>query len=269
MPNLVLMGAAEAIYGRTLGYGEYLLLNFPVLGFGAFLLIPMLVLRSFPGEARIALPEIRPEPWTGAQVKIGLLLMVTLAFWTTDTLHGISAAWIGLAAAVFSLMPGIGLLPANAIGKLNFGPWFFAAGSIGLGGVVSHSGVGDLLWGQITALVPLAGLPDAAKYAVLQGSAMVLAMFTTLPAVPAVFTPLASSVAETLDWPLDTVMLAQVPSFVIFAFPYQAPPVLVGLTFLGVPIAAAMKFMGRYFVAALLVLSPLHYLWGRLIGVFP
>lgn len=269
VPNLVLMGAAEAIYGRTLTYGEYLLLNFPFLGFGAFLLLPTLVLRIFPGEQQISLPEIRPAPWTRDQVKIGFLLAATLAFWTTDSLHGISAAWIGLAAAVISLMPGVALLPPSAVGKLNFGPWFFAAGSIGLGGVVSHSGVGDLLWAEIAAVIPFEGLPNAAKYAVLQGSAMVLAMFTTLPAIPAVFTPLSSSIAQSLDWPLDAVMLAQVPAFVIFAFPYQAPPVLVGLTVLGVPLRQAMKLIGCYALTALLILSPLHYLWGRFLGVFP
>jgi hypothetical protein len=269
VPNLVLMGAAEAIYGRTLTYGEYLALNFPVLGFGAFLLVPILVLHLFPGEARISLPETRPAPWTRDQVKIGVLLAVTLAFWTTDKLHGIPSAWIGLAAAVFALMPGVGLLPPQAIGRINFGPWFFAAGSIGLGGVVSHSGLGDLLWNHIAAAVPLEGLPAPAKYAVAQVSAMILASVTTLPAIPAVFTPLAGAIAASLDWPLDAVLLAQVPAFVIFAFPFQAPPVLVGLTFLGVPLAAAMKLMLRYFLLAALLLSPLHYLWGRLLGVFP
>ncbi|GAB4394651.1 MAG: SLC13 family permease [Kiloniellaceae bacterium] len=269
VPNLVLMGSAEAIYDRTLTYGEYLLLNFPVLGLGAFLLVPLLVLRLFPGAGAISLPATRPEPWSRDQVKIGFLLAVTLAFWTTDSLHGISSAWIGLAAAVFSLLPGVGLLPAQTISKLNFGPWFFAAGSIGLGGVVSHSGIGDLLWGQIAAAVPFEGLPEAAKYAVVQLSAMLLAVFTTLPAVPAVFTPLAASMSQSLGWPLDAVMLAQVPAFVIFAFPYQAPPVLVGLTFLNVPLAQAMRVMGRFVLLALLLLSPLHYLWGRLLGVFP
>jgi hypothetical protein len=269
VPNLVMMGAAEAIYGRTLTYGEYLLTNFPVLGVGAFVLMPGLVLRLFPGERRLSLPETSPAPWTRDQVKIGFLLAVTLSFWTTDSLHGISSAWIGLAAAVISLLPGIGLLPAQSIGRLNFGPWFFAAGSIGLGGVVAHSGLGELLWGQLAAVIPFETLSAPAKYAVAQGSAMIMATLTTLPAIPAVYTPLASAIARSLDWPLDAVLMAQVPAFVIFAFPFQAPPVLVGLTVLGVPLRQAMRLMGRYFLIAAVVLTPLHYLWGRLIGVFP
>jgi len=269
VPNLVLMGAAEAIYGHSLTYGDYLSLNFPVLGFGAFLLIPSLVLRAFPGPARIDLPASRPVPWTRDQVKIGFLLAATLALWTTDSLHGISSAWIGLAAAVVSLLPGIGVLPPQTIAKLNFGPWFFAAGSIGLGGVVSHSGLGALLWGQIAAVVPFAELADPAKYAVVQASAMIMALCTTLPAIPAVFTPLAGAIADSLDWPIGAAIMAQVPAFVIFAFPFQAPPVLVGLTLLGVPLSQAMRLMARYFVTAALVLSPLHYLWGRSLGVFP
>jgi len=269
VPNLVLMGAAEAIYDRTLTYGEYLALNFPILGLGAFLLIPSLVLHLFPGERRIALPESRPAPWTRDQVKIGFLLAVTLAFWTTDKLHGISSAWIGLTAAVFCLMPGVGLIPPQSIGKLNFGPWFFAAGSIGLGGVVAHSGLGALLWGEVAAVVPFAALPEPAKYAIVQATAMVMACVTTLPAIPAVFTPLAGSIADSLGWPLDAALMVQVPAFVIFAFPFQAPPVLVGFAFLGVPLKAAMRVMARYCLIAAVLLSPLHWLWGRLLGVFP
>jgi di/tricarboxylate transporter len=269
VPNLVLMGAAEAIYDRTLTYGEYLALNFPVLGLGTFVLIPSLVLALFPGERRLTLQAVQPTPWTRDQIRIFCVLAVLLAFWTTDKLHGISSAWIGLAAAVFMLMPGVGLLPAQTIGKINFGPWFFVAGSIGLGGVVSHSGLGDLLWGQVAALVPLEGLPNPLKFAVIQLTATILAVVATLPAIPAVFTPLVGSIADSLNWPLDAALLAQVPAFVIFAFPFQAPPVLVGLTVLGVPLRAAMRLMLRYFVVAALVLSPLHYLWGRLLGVFP
>jgi Citrate transporter len=269
VPNLVLMGAAEAIYGLSFTYGDYLSLNFPVLGIGAFLLIPLLVLRLFPGDARIDLPPSHPAPWTRDQVKIALLLAATLTLWATDSLHGISSAWIGLAAAVVSLVPGVGVVPPQTIGKLNYGPWFFAAGSIGLGGVVSHSGLGDLMWGHIAEAVPFDNLGNPAKYAVLQVSAMILSTFTTLPAIPAVFTPLAGSIADSLGWPLRAAIMAQVPAFVIFAFPFQAPPVLVGLTLLGVPLARAMKLMAFYFVIAAFVLSPLHYLWGRLLGVFP
>lgn len=269
VPNLVLMGAAEAIYNRTLTYGEYLALNFPVLGIGAFLLIPTLVLHLFPGERRLSLTAAQPEPWTRAQLRIGCLLVVLLAFWTTDKLHGISSAWVGLAAAVLALMPGLGLLPPQTIGKINFGPWFFVAGSIGLGGVVSHSGLGDLLWAQVAAVVPFEGLPNPVKFAVIQVAATLIGLVTTLPSIPAVFTPLAGSIADSLDWPLDAALLAQVPAFVIFLFPFQAPPVLVGLAVLGVPLGAAMRLMLRYFAVAALVLSPLHYLWGRLLGVFP
>ncbi len=269
VPNLVFMGAAEAVYGRSLTYGEYLVTHFPVLGVGAFLLVPSLVLHVFRGEPGVSLPQARPAPWTRDQIRICVLLAVTLGFWTTDSLHGISSAWIGLTAAVLILMPGIGLLPPQTIGKLNFGPWFFAAGSIGLGGVVSHSGLGDLLWSQIAAVVPFADLPEPAKYAVVQATAMVMAAITTLPAIPAVFTPLAESISLSLGWPLDAALMVQVPVFVVFAFPFQAPPVLVGLTLLGVPLGQAMKVMGRYFLFAGVVLLPLHYLWGRLLGVFP
>jgi len=36
-----------------------------------------------------------------------------------------------------------------------------------------------------------------------------------------------------------------------------------------VPLKAAMRVMARYCLIAAVLLSPLHWLWGRLLGVFP
>jgi hypothetical protein len=268
VPNLVLLGAMEAAFGVTVSYGDYFVLNFPVLGIGAFLMTPMLILVLFPGRIDARDKVAEPAPWTPGQKKLAALLCATLALWASDELHGISPAWIGLCAAILCMAPG-GLVSPAIFKKLNFGPWFFVAGAIGLGAVVAESGLGEVMWSRLAALLPLADLPAPAQFAALVSSSILLGAFATLPAAPSVYTPLAESIAATIGWPLQSVILAEVPSFVFFAFPYQAPPVLVGLILLKVPLGRAAKLLGIHFVAGVIVVIPLHYLWGRALGVFP
>ena len=49
VPNMALFGAIESIHGIRLTYGEYLLLNFPVLGIGALVLYPLVIGVLFKG----------------------------------------------------------------------------------------------------------------------------------------------------------------------------------------------------------------------------
>ena len=63
VPNLVLAGAAETLYGFKPVYGEYLLLHFPVLGLLKAVVIVGLILHLYPD---------RPEP---LEAKEGLLLL--------------------------------------------------------------------------------------------------------------------------------------------------------------------------------------------------
>lgn len=269
VPNVVMLGAMEAAFGHGITYGDYFLLNFPVLGLGAFVILPSLICRLFPGRVEPVRLSVEPHEWTGGQKRLGLVLLATLAMWATDSLHGISAAWIGLAAAVICMTPVIGVLPPQVFGTLNFGPWFFVAGSIGLGAMVRESGLATQMWEALSHALPLASLAAPLQYGSIVLTTMLVAILATLPAAPSIFTPMAAGVSQTLGWPVDATVLAQVPSFVLFMFPYQAPPVIIGIALLAVPVRQAMKLMVLHTVIGLLILAPLHYVWGRMLGVFP
>jgi len=269
VPNVVMLGAMEAAYGRGITYADYFILNFPVLGAGAFLLMTALVVFLFRSEVAPLEDDTGIDAWTREQKRLVLLLLLTLALWATDSLHGISAAWIGLAAAVICMTPGIGVIPPKIFGTLNFGPWFFVAGAIGLGAMVRESGLVTSFWQMLSETLPLAGFIAPLQYMVIVITTIVLAILATLPAAPSIFTPMAAAVSQTTGWPLDATILAQIPSFVLFLFPYQAPPIIIGIALLKVPVKQVMKLLAIHTCAGLLVLAPLHYLWGRSIGVFP
>ncbi len=269
VPNVVMLGAMEAAYGHGVTYGNYFRLNFPVLGIGSFLILPFLICRLFPGHVDPVSVASEQHEWTSGQKRLALLLLATLIMWASDSLHGISAAWIGLAAAVICMTPVIGVLQPQVFGTLNFGPWFFVAGSIGLGAMVRESGLVTDVWQTLSTALPLAGLAAPLQYGAIVLMTMLLSILATLPAAPSIFTPMAAGVSQTLGWPVDATVLAQVPSFVLFMFPYQAPPIIIGIALLGVPVRQAMKLLVTHTLAGLIVLVPLHYLWGRALGVFP
>jgi di/tricarboxylate transporter len=270
VPNLALAGAAESIHKINFTYGEYLLLNFTVMGVLAALAIPSIICRVFPdtpGE-RKTVSEV--SPWTGGERKLVVVLAFGLGLWATDFLHGISPAWVAMAAALVIMAPRIGVLPPTVVAnKLEYGPWFFVAGIIGLGAVVNHTGLGAEIARQIFAVVPLSPGDGPFNFLALWGVGAVASLLTTLPAAPGILTPLAEGMAQASGWPLTSVLMTQVPVWIIFALPYQAPPIIVALALGGVSPTKALRVMLPYFAFGVVIMLPLQYLWGHLLGVYP
>ncbi len=272
VPNMVLAGAAEQLYGYTPLYGHYLLLHFPVLGFLKAVVTVGLVLWLFPDRADdgrragdAPVPSRRPsrDEW-----RLTLLIAVSLVLWVTDFLHHVSPAWVSLAAGIICLLPATGLVPPKAFAQdMPYGTLFYIAGIMALGAVVAHSGLGDVLAHQLLAILPLAPGADAQNFAALSILGTLMGLVTTLPGVPAVLTPLAADLAQATGWPLETVLMAQVLGFSTVLFPYESGPLVVGTQLSGAGMAAALKLCFALAMVTILVLLPLDYLWWRILGV--
>ena len=115
LPNAVLLGAADTLYGMHITYGQYLLLNFPVNGFLKAVLLWMLVCRLFPAT-------LSPRQGSGVQRaplsrdgrRLLLLLCACLALWLTDRWHGIAPGWISTGAALICMLPRVNLVPPES-----------------------------------------------------------------------------------------------------------------------------------------------------------
>jgi hypothetical protein len=270
VPNMGLIGAAESIYGIHFTYGEYYLLNYAFLGVAVLLLIPLIALRVYPdAPARAELPAA-PPGWSDAERKLLAILVVALGLWVTDVVHGVHPAWVALGAGLICLLPRIGLLPQTVLTRdINYGPWIFVAGVIGMGAVVNETGLGRALAEALFAVVPLVRGAGAENFALISLVNMATGLVTTLPAAPGVLTPLAQSIADASGWPLTSVLLLQVPAWIVFPFPYQAPPIVVTMALAGVTVGQALRLLLPLFVIGVVVLLPLQYLWGCLLGVYP
>ena len=268
--SMAFAGVAESIHGINFTYFDYTVLNFPILGALGLLIQTVLITFMFGAKPQADAAVETPADWSGDERRLLTILVFALALWMTDTLHGISPAWIAMAAALVCITPRIGILSSKVLtADVNYGPWLFVAGIIGMGAIAKHSGLGSALGVLLLDNVPLTadgGLITFFQIFVIGGAINLVA---TAPVVPPIMTAFAEAIAQATNWPIRSVLLAEVPSFMVFVLPHQAPPLVITMAIAGVPMRAGVRVLAVYVVIALVVILPLQYLWGRLLGVYP
>jgi len=270
VPNLVMAGAAETIYGLHFSYLPYLALHAPVLGILKGVLLVVLILLIFPDRLEYVEPpsvERVPEPWTSGERRLAVLLIITLALWMTDSIHHIQPAWVGLASAVICFLPRVGVIEPDAFSKINFRTMFYVAGLLGLVATVDQTGLGRQLSLDLLNWAPFAPSSAASNFATLVGLTSTLSLVATANGEPALFTPMAREISLSTGFGLQTVIMTQVIGFSTVFFPYQAPPIIVAIELGGVKLAAATKLALATAAMSLLLLAPVNYLWWRFLGL--
>lgn len=268
-PNLVLAGAAETLYGLQLIYAEYLWAQFPVMGVIKGALIVVLVCWMFPAQTRGngAAAELRPI--SGNEKRLAAIVLVALALWASDFLHGIRPGWIALGAAVVAMLPKIGAVPASIFQeRVKFGTFFYIGGILGFGAVMLDSGLSKAIGDALLQVVRLERDADAASFITLSLLSTLASMLVTNPAQPALLSPLAGTFAEAAGWPLQAALMTMAVGFSTLLFPYQAPPVVVGMQMASLRLRDALRLTLPLALISIFVLIPLHYLWWRIIGYF-
>ncbi|WP_417258144.1 SLC13 family permease [Celeribacter sp.] len=268
IPNIILSGVAEQSFGAHFSYADYLLLHYPVLGIIKSTFIVGLVLYFFP--ARVTAATDAPAPIKGSnrtQIALLSILLVTLGFWSTDQLHGINAAWIGLAASLVLMIPQLGFLPPPVFkNSLDFSMILFVAGALTLGTVVNSSGLGDIIAHAVLKVLPFQQGSDFLNFMSLSLLGVATSVFTTAPGMPAVLTPLAPELSQTTGFSLNAILMTQVIGFSTILFPYQVGPLIVAMGLAGESTRPLLKITLSLFMITLLFLMPLDFLWWKFLG---
>jgi hypothetical protein len=267
VPNVVMVGAAEALYHVSFTYGEYLLLHFPVLGVLKLALMIPLIVWMFP-DTPGPVPAHDSQPMTGREKYLGVILVLALGFWATDAWHHISPAWVSMAAALILLSPKIGLVGSDEFNRqINFGSMFYVGGVMGMGALLDKSGLASAMADQILHWVPLAPDRPVGNFTGLAMISTVVSMATTLTGAPAVLTPLASRIADVTGLPLMTILHSQVLGFSNPVLVYESPPLVVAMALGGEPMGSAQRICLILAALTMLVLWPLDFLWWHLLGL--
>jgi di/tricarboxylate transporter len=199
-----------------------------------------------------------------------VILGLSVAFYATDSIHGISPAWVTLGAGILCLLPPWGMLTPRMVSeKTNLFTLIYVAGILGLGAVVADSGLGEVVSDRLLHVIRLVPGETALNAAVLTVIGMILTLLATATGLPAVLTPLAGEFAAATGLPILTVLMLQVVSFSTVLLPYVSPPMMVWLQMSGVEIRAASKLCLAIGAITIVVLLPIDYVWWRLLGYFP
>ena len=267
VPNLVLSGAAENAYQIHLQWLPWWLLHMPVVGIGKGMILAASILFLFRAQPQPVRHRDQLEPLSRSEWRLMGLLAITLLLWMTDSLHGLPAAWIGLAAACICLLPRIGFLSSDDFASgVNFRTCIYIAGILGVATVVVDSGLGRLIADLLLSVLPLQDHASFGNFAVLNALVSLLNFVLTANGVPAMVTPIAQELANASGYSLMSVVMMQVFAYATPLLPYQASPVVVAMGLGNVPAKAGLQLCVLVFIFSVLLLLPLDYLWFRLLG---
>lgn len=268
VPNTVLLGAADSVYGVKLQYGPYLLLHFPVLGILKALVLIWVIPRVFPATLRASSADASAQAPLSAQEKLLIgILLVSLALYASDAWHGISPAWISLAAGVICLLPQTGLVTTKALNEqLQLTPLIYVAGFLGLSAMIAQTGLGAWIGSALLALVHMTPGQGGTNLTIIAAIGAGIGFFTTLPGMPAVYVPLAQQFADASGLPLYSVLMLSVPVFSTVFLPYQCPPIVIGMALGGVGVKEGTRLCLVTAAITLMILLPLDFLWWKLLG---
>lgn len=271
VPNMVLAGATETLYHLTVRYGTYLKLHFPVIGLMKGIIIVILICILFPDRipASNVMRNQKVDPFTVPERSLSITLALTLLLWGTDFLHGVTPAWVALAAALFCMLPVTRVFPQGLFNEgINFGPFFYVAGVLGIVAVIGKTGLSDMFGSRLIDFLGLKPDHDVHNFFSLVLVSNVLNPLTTAPGSIAVLTPLSGKIAAATGFPLVTVLMTQVIGFSNIILPYHVPPVVVGLHLGRVSAGDAARLTLSLAAVSILLLLPVNYLWWSYLGVF-
>ncbi len=267
--NMILVGTSQEIFGIKFTYADWLLYQMPVNGILKAVLIYGVCWKLFREPPKASARFEERQPWSAAELRMALILGAALLVWVTDSWHGLDPGWVGLAAGILTLLPGVGVLERGAFDRdIAFGPVFFTAGLMGIGKVISWSGVGDLLGQGILASAPFTPGAHALNYGLIFVFSNVLGLVTGQLGATTIITPLADSVATAGGMPVFAVLMTYVAAYSNIWLPYQTSPTLIGVRMAGMGLSTGAKVMAISAALYLLILAPLNYLWWEILGLF-
>lgn len=269
LPTIVELGAIEALYGETIGYGAFLAGQAPMALVRLGVLM-VLMLGWKIGEVAPVPPvdAARAAPLTGAQRRLLALLGVAVALWATDFWHGIPPAWVTLGAATVLLIPAFGVLSAQAMKtEIDLSIAFLIAGVFCISAVIAHVGLDARL---ADILVPALYLGQWGSlwdlFAITTFSAG-LSHLTTAPAAPVALAPLAGSMAEATGWSIMTVAQAHNIGFSTTLMPHQSPPLLISMAMARIPFGPLLRVCLWSSLWSALIGIPVTWVWWGWIGL--
>lgn len=238
-PNALLAGYMAQAHGVTIGFGQWMLVGFPLsvvmMVVVWFLLTRVLFkaeIKEIPGGRELIHSELaKLGPMSSGEIRVLVIFVLAAASWITIPLvfeDLISDAGIAMVAALLLfLLPagaarGVRLLDWESAVKLPWGVLLLFGGGLALSAQFSESGLADWIGDQAAGL---GGIPVWLLVAIMATSILFLTEITSNTATAATFLPVAGGVA--LGVGVDPLLLTipvALAATCAFMLPVATPP---------------------------------------------
>jgi anion transporter len=258
LPNIMLAGFAQSIADHHISWTEWWLHMYPVLGLTRVLLVCGVVYYLFrpASTSNVGAPDA-PASTTRTERRMLGFLLVGVAIWVTDFIHGFHPVVGAIVVVVLAFLPRIGVTDFESISEVDFSILFFIAAVFAIGDGLAHTGFTDEAADYLLALIPTdASL--AVILAVVFGITFLLAFLMEGLAVASVLTPILIPYAEAAGLPLTPVLMIEALALSSYFFPYQSAVLIVILSEGPVDAEEVIRTTIACTLATILILLPLQ-----------
>jgi di/tricarboxylate transporter len=263
LANIIITGIVESTAGVSVGWVEWAAWLGPVMGVGrtvSIAVVAYLLYRPRDRDAIAAPPERDggvDEELSGDHWRMLAFLLVGVAVWATDFIHGLHPLFGALVVVLLAFAPRIGVAGADTFAEADFSIVFFLGAVFAIAEGLQRTAFTDLAASAVLSRLP-EGAPLALVLAFVVVASMALAFLMEGLAVASVLTPVLVSFAHGAGMPLLPVAFTEAVALNTYFFPYQSA-VLVGI--LGLDVVGSRELVRMATLcslATLLVLLPLQ-----------
>ena len=259
LPNIVTTGILESVTGETISWTAWFLTMFPAMGIGRVLLIIGIVYAIYRPEPESGLTITREtrRPDTSNVRRTGAILLVGVAFWATDFIHGLHPVFGALVVAMLLLMPHVGTVPYDTVEDVDFSIVFFVGAVFAIAAGLTETGFTDIAGQELLGAVPA----DASPVVVLVGVFLVTLVLMLLIeglAAASVLTPILISFAAGVGLPASVIIQIEAMALGHFFFPYQSIVLVAMLGYKPITSRELIRITSILTIASMLVLVPLQ-----------
>jgi len=281
--NLLAAALISGAIGSKIFFADWMIAMLPIM-LGIMLLGYILTMKIFfPLSPAERLPQIeggmerlRQEyqklgKIRGNEIRAGIIFILILGFWSTDSLHGISPTAIAFFGAIIALLPRIGIVKWNDVDI----PWhlmLFSAGAYTLGSGLEAT---DLASISVNAFFNHLGIGNTTDFWVLYVLLTALMCFSALlfqskTMRAMLFVPIAIGVANRFGF--DVISLALPVAFLtehVYVLPFNSKPAALLYETNHYSLSDTFKFGITIMIIAWILIIIAGETWFRYLGITP
>ena len=255
LANIIITGIVDSNAGLAIGWVEWAMWLGPVMSVGRAVAIALVAYVLYrprdPDAVSAAAADGGDEvEVSGDQWRMLAFLLVGVAVWATDSIHGLHPLYGALVVTLLAFAPRVGVVGADALADADFSIAFFLGAIFAIAEGLQRTAFTDLAAGAVLSRLP-DGAPLALVLAFVVAASIALTFVMEGLAVASVLTPVLVSFAEGAGIPLLPVALTEAIALNTYFFPYQSA-VLVAI--LGLDVVDPMELIRMATLCSLVTL---------------